>query len=85
MDRKKASMPGGLTRQEFEGLREDFQQILSEHPRARFMVVFLDEEGRQTEDSSKFKKYGLSVYEDEHLLYEEIGDIVDGMARKKGK
>lgn len=85
MMEKKASMPGGLTRQEFEGLREDFQTILSEHPRAKFTIIFLDEEGKQTTDSSMFKKYGLTVWEDEALLYEETGDIVEGTARKKNK
>jgi hypothetical protein len=77
-------MPGGLTRQEFEGLREDLQRLLSDHPRAKFTVVFLDDQGRRTEDSSRFARYGLTVHEDESLLYEEYGDVVDGQARKKG-
>jgi hypothetical protein len=74
MSEKKPTMPGGLTRQEFNGLREDLQQLLSDHPRAKFTVIFLDQDGRKTEDASKFAKYGLAVHEDETLLYEEFGD-----------
>lgn len=83
MTDKKPTMPGGLTREEFEGLREDLQKLLSAHPRAKFTMIFLDREGRRTEDGSRATRYGLTVHEDEELLLEEFGDIVDGEARKR--
>lgn len=85
MGEKRALMPGGLTREEFEGLREDLQQLLSDHPRAKFTVVFLDEEGRRTEDGSKFARYGLTVHEDDAIVYEEYGDVADNGAMRSGR
>ncbi len=82
MTDKKPTMPGGLTREEFNGLREDLQQLLSAHPRAKFTMIFLDRGGRRTEDCFRATKYGLTVHEDEKLLYEEFGDVVDGEVRK---
>jgi len=67
-------MPGGLTRSEFEGLREDLRELLSDHPGARFTIVLTDEEGKETEDPMKAKRYGLTVHEGEKLLFEEFGD-----------
>jgi hypothetical protein len=83
MTDKKPTMPGGLTREEFNGLREDLQQLLSSHPRAKFTVVFLDGEGRRTDDMARAKKYGLTVHEEEKLVYEEFGDVFDGKIRKR--
>lgn len=67
-------MPGGLTRGEFEGLREDIQEIISEHPRAKFTFVFIDDEGKVTEDPDQAKRYGLTVHEDDALIHEEFGE-----------
>ncbi len=83
MTDKKPTMPGGLTREEFNGLREDLQQILSTHPRAKFTVVFLDRGGRRTEDMSQASKYGLTVHEEEKIVYEEFGDVLNGKVRRK--
>ena len=75
-------MHGGMTRDEFEGLREDIQALISEHPRAKFTIVLLDEEGRRTEDLNKAVKYGLTAYEDDKLILEELGRVDDGMMIK---
>lgn len=83
MTDKKPTMPGGLTREEFNGLREDLQQLLSTHPRAKFTVIFLDREGRRTEDMARASKYGLTVHEEERIVYEEFGDVADGKVKKK--
>lgn len=78
-DRKRAPMPGGLTRREFDGLREDLRELLSAHPRAKFTIVLMDEEGKVTTDHAKAARYGLTVYEDDVLLLEEYGEA--GWAR----
>lgn len=83
MTDKKPTMPGGITRKEFNGLREDLQQLLSTHPRSKFTLVFLDQDGRKTDDISRATTDGLNVHEDRTLLYEEFGDVVDGEIRKR--
>lgn len=76
-------MHGGMTRDEFEGLREDIQALISEHPRAKFTIVLLDEEGHRTDDLSKAVKYGLTAYEDDRLILEELGRVDDGVMVKE--
>lgn len=68
-------MPGGLTKKEFDGLREDLQVLLSEHPAAEFTIIFLDKDGNRTEDRSKAVRYGMRVHEHDQLLFEEFGDV----------
>lgn len=68
-------MPGGITRTEFENLREDLKELISNHPGARFTIVFTDEEGERTNDVSLAKRYGLMVHDGNTLLYEEFGDV----------
>lgn len=73
-EKKRSPMPGGFTRTEFENLREDLQELLSDHPGARFAIILTDKEGNMTDDISKAKRYGLTVHEGAVLLYEEFGD-----------
>ncbi len=72
---KRPPMPGGLTRTEFESLREDLQELFSAHPGARFTILLTDEDGNVTDDESLAKRYGLTVHEGDALLYEEVGDV----------
>ncbi len=75
MEDERPPMPGGLTRSEFEGLREDLQRLLSAHPAAKVTIVLTDEEGKKTDDVSKAKRYGLMIQEGNVLLHEEFGDV----------
>jgi hypothetical protein len=79
MKKTKPQMHGGVTRSEYDGLREDLQQILSDHPRAKFTILFLDREGHRTEDLQRAARYGLTVYEDENLIFEELGRVDGGI------
>lgn len=79
---KKPLMHGGLTREEFNGLRDDLQQLFSDHPRAKCTILLLDNEGHRTEELNLAVRYGLVVYEDDSLIYEEMGVVVEGMMRK---
>jgi hypothetical protein len=72
-------MRGGVTKNEFDGLREDLQKLISEHPRAKFTILLLDGEGHRTEDLQRAKKYGLTVYEDDQLIFEELGRVTGGI------
>jgi len=74
-EKKKAPMPGGLTPQEYESLRDDLKELLSAHPRAEFTIVLMDAEGKVTDDPDKAERYGLTVYEDDDLLFEEFGEV----------
>lgn len=76
-------MHGGVTRSEFEGLREDLQRLLSEHPRAKFTILLLDRDGHRTEELMKATRYGLTVYEDDRLIYEELGRVAGGVMVKE--
>jgi hypothetical protein len=76
-------MHGGMTKEEFEGLREDLQKLISEHPRAKFTILLLDANGNRTEDLQKATRYGLTAYEDDRLILEEMGTVVDGMMIKE--
>lgn len=76
MDEKKRSpMPGGLTREEFEGLREDIQEILGEHPLSSFTIALIDENGERTSDPAKAVRYGMTVYEGDKIIFEEHGAV----------
>jgi hypothetical protein len=79
MKKNKPPMHGGVTRNEFDGLREDLQKIISEHPRAKFTILLLDRDGRRTEDLLKAVKYGLTVHEDGQLIFEELGRVAGGV------
>jgi hypothetical protein len=79
MKKTKPQMHGGMTRSEYDGLREDLQQLLSDHPRAKFTILFLDGEGHRTEDLQLAARYGLTVYEDENLIFEELGRVDGGI------
>lgn len=74
MNDNKPLMPGGLTREEFEGLREDLKELLSAHPRAKFTIVLTDKDGNPTVDPAKARRYGMTVHEDGRLLFEEFGN-----------
>lgn len=69
---------GGLTRQEFDGLREDLRRLFSEHPRAECTILLLDDEGHRTDDLDLATRYGLVIYEDDVLIHEELGDVLGG-------
>ncbi len=76
VDRKKTTpRPGGLTREEFEGLREDIQEVLSEHPLSRFTIALIDENGVRTTDPAKAARYGMTVYEGDRVIFEEYGSV----------
>lgn len=83
MRKNKPPMRGGVTRSEFEGLREDLQKIISEHPRAKLTILLLDENGWRTDELSKARRYGFTVYEDDRLVYEEMGRVAGGMMIKE--
>jgi hypothetical protein len=83
MSNRKPPMHGGMTKEEFEGLREDLQKLISEHPRAKFTILLLDANGNRTEDLQKATRYGLTAYEDDRLILEEMGTVVDGMMIKE--
>lgn len=76
---KRTVLRGGLTRQEFDSLREDIRQLFSDHPRAELTILLLDEEGHCTEDLESARRYGLVIYEDDILIHEELGDVVEGV------
>ena len=78
MDRKTV-LHGGLTRGEFDSLREDLRQLFSDRPRAEVTILLLDEDGHRTEDLASARRYGLVVYEDGALVHEELGDVIEGM------
>jgi hypothetical protein len=75
-------MHGGLTTEEFDHLRSDLQQLVSDHPRAKFTILLLDREGHRTEDLSAAVRYGLTAYEHDKLIYEEMGIVVKGIMTK---
>ena len=83
MNKRKPPMHGGVTKNEFEGLREDLQKLISDHPRAKFTILLLDRDGHRTEDLLKAARYGLTAYEDDRLIFEEMGTVVDGMMVKE--
>jgi hypothetical protein len=72
-------MHGGLTTGEFEGLRYDLQHLVSDHPRAKFTFLLLDRDGHQTKELDSAVRYGLTAYEDDQLIYEEMGRVVKGV------
>lgn len=82
MKSTKPPMHGGLTKSEFDGLREDLQRLISEHPRAKFTILLLDSEGHRTEDLDRATQYGLTAYEDDRLIFEEMGKVDGGVLIK---
>lgn len=76
---KRTVLRGGLTRGEFDSMREDLRQLFSDHPRAEITILLLDEEGHRTEDLAGARRYGLVIYEDDILIHEELGDVTEGM------
>jgi len=84
MKRIKPPMHGGVTRGEFDALRADLQKLVSEHPRAKFTILLLDREGRRTEDPGRASRYGLTVYEDDRLIFEELGRVAGGIMIRAG-
>jgi hypothetical protein len=81
---RRSMLHGGLTRQEFDGLREDIQRLFSEHPRAKCTILLLDDDGHRTEDLGTATRYGLVVYEDDVLIHEELGDVLAGTMIRSG-
>ncbi|MBI0582854.1 MAG: hypothetical protein ISF22_01355 [Methanomassiliicoccus sp.] len=79
MKEKKPPMRGGLTKREFDSLREDLRQLVSDHPRAQFTILLLDREGHRTDDISSASRYGLTVYEDDKLIFQEMGVVTNGL------
>lgn len=76
---KRTVLHGGLTRGEFDSMREDLQKLFSDHPRAELTILLLDGEGHRTEDLGGACRYGLVVYEDGVLIHEELGDVIEGV------
>ncbi len=76
---KKTVLHGGITREEFDSMREDLRQLFCDHPRAELTILLLDEEGHRTEELVSARRYGLVVYEDGALIHEELGDVIEGI------
>ncbi|MDW5563846.1 MAG: hypothetical protein SA339_11515 [Methanomassiliicoccus sp.] len=82
MNRKSPPMHGGMTRSEFDGLRDDLKKLICEHPRAKFTILLVDGRGRRTEDLSRAARYGFTVHEDDRLIFEEVGRVTAGVMIK---
>jgi hypothetical protein len=76
-------MHGGLTKGEFESLRSDLQHLVSDHPRAKFTFLLLDRDGLRTEELGSAVRYGITAYEDDKLVFEEMGRVVKGAMVKE--
>ncbi|NLT38632.1 MAG: hypothetical protein GXX95_10850 [Methanomassiliicoccus sp.] len=82
---KRTVLRGGITRGEFDSMRDDLRQLFSDHPRAEITILLLDEEGHRIEDLTSARRYGLVIYEDDILIHEELGDVFEGVLRRSGQ